>query len=103
MDARLNTALLFSFAIAAGSAEAATRCQVGNLSLPEETACAKAAQSTEALRHYVQRTRALHGLYFWDYVKREDTAEAPKSVVVRGEPDQRIAEASDAARAGSAD
>jgi hypothetical protein len=98
MDARLNTALLFTLAIAAGAADAATRCQAGNLSLPEEIACAKAAQSTEALRHYVQRTRAMHGLYFWDYVERDRASHAEGSGVLRaGQADQRLANASDAA------
>ena len=89
MDARLNTALLFSLVVAASSVQAATRCEVGNLSLPEEIACAKAAQSTEALRHYVQRTRALHGLYLWDYVKREESraAEAEQSMAPADEAD----------------
>ena len=89
MDARLNTALLFSLLVAASSVQAATRCEAGNLSLPEEIACAKAAQSTEALRHYVQRTRALHGLYLWDYVKRDAarTAAAEQSMAMTDAPE----------------
>ena len=73
MQARHATALALTLAaLAAGPADAGTRCEAGNLGLPEQIACAKAAESTTAVRQYVQRTRALHGLYVWDFVKRED-------------------------------
>ena len=30
-------------------------------------ACAKAKEGADVLRHYIERTRMIHGLYFWDY------------------------------------
>jgi hypothetical protein len=73
--ARLSV-LAVASSLFAPTTSAATRCESGNLSFAEERACAKAAESTEALRRYVQRTRALHNLYVWDFVRREDAATA---------------------------
>ena len=103
MNARLNTALLVTLAIAAGAANAATRCDAGNLSLPEEIACATAAQGTEALRHYVQRTRALHGLYVWDFVERDHAAQAQRVALQRSDRAEPRAEVFETVRAGSPD
>ena len=63
-------------------ARAEYKCDRTNLSMADATACAKAAESTTALRHYVQRTRSMHGLYVWDYVKRD---EAPAATTAKSE------------------
>ena len=34
---------------------------------PDAKACAAAAQSPIELRRYVERTRGVYGLYYWDY------------------------------------
>jgi hypothetical protein len=36
-------------------------------SFDETRGCAAAKQGAEALRRYVERTRMIHGLYYWDY------------------------------------
>ena len=90
MQARHATTFALTLAaLATGAAHAGSRCEAGNLGLPEQIACAKAAESTTALRQYVQRTRALHGLYVWDFVKREDTPAAQSATA-------RVADRSDA-------
>ena len=38
-------------------------------SVGERTACEKAQEGPKALRWYIERTRAIYGLYFWDYVR----------------------------------
>jgi hypothetical protein len=35
--------------------------------IDEVKGCAAAKQGPEALRHYVERTRMIHNLYYWDY------------------------------------
>jgi hypothetical protein len=35
----------------------------------ETQACVAAKQGPEALRHYVERTRMIHQLYYWDYAQ----------------------------------
>ena len=69
-------------------ARAEFKCDRTNLSMADATACAKAAESTTALRQYVQRTQSLHGLYVWDYVRRDETptAQVATRVADRGKP-----------------
>jgi hypothetical protein len=71
-------------AVASRPARAEFKCDRANLSLPDATACAKAAESLTALRHYVQRTRSMHGLYMWDYVRRDE----PVPTQVAGHEDE---------------
>jgi hypothetical protein len=35
--------------------------------IDQERGCAAAKQGAEALRHYTERTRMIHNLYFYDY------------------------------------
>ena len=55
------------------SAHAAYRCDVPRAG-PEARACAMAAQGPIELRRFIERTRAIYGLYYWDYVRRERDA-----------------------------
>ncbi len=53
------------------SAQAAYRCDVPRAG-PEARACAMAAQGPEALRWFIERTRSVYGLYYYDYAKPEN-------------------------------
>jgi hypothetical protein len=52
--------------------------------------CAAAKQGPEALRHYVERTRMIHNLYYWDYapyagganVSKEDSQAKPAALAL---------------------
>ena len=48
------------------SAHAGHRCDSDPVG-PDANACAAAAQSPTDLRRYVERTRGVYGLYYWDY------------------------------------
>lgn len=37
----------------------------------DKRACGQAAAGPDALRRFVERTRMIYGLYFWDYALRE--------------------------------
>src|SRR5262245_30748967 len=54
----------------ATSAFAASRCDAPTTYV-DRTACEKAKQSPESLRRYVERTRMLYELYYWDYITPE--------------------------------
>ena len=63
------------------SAHAENRCDTAQAG-PDVKACAAAAQSPTELRRYVERTRAVYGLYYWDYAhpnKAAMDASAPAS------------------------
>ena len=66
-----------SFAVAAFAATACMaahaeyRCN-GNALPEEQRACELAKQGPDALRMFVDRTRGIYGLYFYDYVTDED-------------------------------
>jgi hypothetical protein len=52
----------------------------------DRKACAKAQEGPDVLRQYIHRTRMIHGLYFWDYVRSPERARssaAPDSRPVR--------------------
>jgi hypothetical protein len=56
----------------AGLAElssAAVDCRAPGSSI-DRRACAKAAEGPEALRRFIERTRMIYGLYYWDYMVR---------------------------------
>jgi hypothetical protein len=54
-------------AFVAPQARAEFKCDAPQLRI-DRVACEHAAQSPEALRHYIQRMRAISSLYFFDYV-----------------------------------
>ena len=63
----VGAALALSFA---SSAFAAQRCDAPQIYV-DRAACDKAKQSPESLRRYIERTRALYHLYYWDYITPE--------------------------------
>lgn len=62
------TALLAAIAFTPGAAHADYKCARPNGSI-EQRACAMAAAGPDALRRFVERTRSIYGLYYWDYVR----------------------------------
>lgn len=52
------------------SAHAGNRCDAPQAG-PDARACAAAAQGPTELRRFVERTRAIYGLYYWDYARPE--------------------------------
>jgi hypothetical protein len=68
------------------SAFAALRCDAPQTYV-DRVACEKAGQSPESLRRYVERTRALYHLYYWDYITPEQvdrhraSAQAPATAL----------------------
>ena len=48
------------------SAHAENHCDTAPVG-PDVNACAAAAQGPTELRRYVERTRGVYGLYYWDY------------------------------------
>ena len=65
------------------SAHAENRCaseQVG----PDAKACAAAAQSPTELRRYVERTRGVYALYYWDYAHPSKAGMAAKAETTAG-------------------
>ena len=53
------------------TAQARTKCD-GPQSQVDKKACAAAAEGPDALRRFVDRTKAIYGLYFWDYLQEGD-------------------------------
>jgi len=63
----------------AGTAHAEYRCDAPSANL-DKRVCALAQQGPGELRHFIERTRMIYGLYFFDYVSgadRERSAAAP--------------------------
>lgn len=60
------------------SANAENRCDAEPVG-PDAKACAAAAQSPTELRRYVERTRGVYGLYYWDYAHPSTAAMTTKS------------------------
>ena len=56
------------------AANGPSRC-VSPQGIAEQQACAKAKEGPDALRSYVQRTRTLHGLYYWDFAPNAEAAQ----------------------------
>ena len=76
MNAKTNKPLSIAFAcvalgLATSGVAAAHRCDAPS-GLAEAEACAKAKEGADALRQYIQRTRALYGLYYWDFAPRSE-------------------------------
>jgi hypothetical protein len=62
------TALLAAIAFAPTAANADYKCARPNGSI-EQRACAMAAAGPDSLRRFVERTRGIYGLYYWDFVQ----------------------------------
>lgn len=54
---------------AVSAARAEFKCNQPKLTRVDATACAKAAESSTALRHYVGRTQQIYGLKMSDYAR----------------------------------
>jgi hypothetical protein len=81
-QARYISLSVAAFAASVGmSAHAEYRCD--GQPLPEEKrACELVKQGPDALRQFIDRTRGIYGLYFYDYVSEADTSRwhaAPQS------------------------
>ena len=64
-------ALLAAIAFAPSAAQADYKCAKPNGSI-EQRACAMAAAGPEVLRRFIDRTRGIYSLYYWDYVRTDD-------------------------------
>lgn len=62
---------LILLALTASAAQATARCETPTHPV-DRVACAKAKESPEALRRYIQRTQPIYMLYFWDYMSEAD-------------------------------
>jgi hypothetical protein len=60
-------ALLTAMAFAPSAARAEYKCARPSGSI-EQRACAMAAAGPEVLRRFIERTRGIYTLYYWDYV-----------------------------------
>jgi hypothetical protein len=63
-------ALVASIAFAPGVAHADYKCTSPNGSV-ERRACAMAAAGPDVLRRFVERTRGIYDLYYWDYMRTD--------------------------------
>ena len=63
--------LLTAIAFAPLSAQADYKCTKPNGSI-EQRACAVAAAGPEVLRRFIERTRSIYNLYYWDYVRTDE-------------------------------
>jgi len=63
--------LLMAIAFAPGTAQADYKCANPNGSI-EQRACAMAAAGPEVLRRFIERTRGMYNLYYWDYVRIDE-------------------------------
>ena len=64
-------ALLTAIAFAPGTAQANYKCAKPNGSI-EQRACAMAAAGPEVLRRFIERTRGIYNLYYWDYARTDE-------------------------------
>ncbi|HEY1436270.1 MAG TPA: hypothetical protein VGG82_02090 [Casimicrobiaceae bacterium] len=64
-------ALLTAIAFAPSTAQAGYKCAKPNGSI-EQRACAMAAAGPEVLRRFIERTRGIYNLYYWDYLRTDD-------------------------------
>ncbi|HTT12339.1 MAG TPA: hypothetical protein VMG60_15745 [Burkholderiaceae bacterium] len=67
---------------AAGPVRAEYRCDHPQGPV-DRRACDYAQQGQAALHHFIERTRAIYGLYFYDYVRPESTAGAQSDATDR--------------------
>lgn len=63
-------AMLATLAFAPMAAHADGKCANPNGSI-EQRACAMAAAGPDTLRRFVERTRGIYSLYYWDYARRD--------------------------------
>jgi hypothetical protein len=73
----LSTGIVFAVAPIASS-HAASRCDVPRAG-PEAYACAVAMQGSTELRRFIERTRGIYGLSYWDYARPEPDVAATKA------------------------
>ena len=64
------TVVIAGIACAPGAAHAEYKCARPNGSI-EQRACAMAAAGPDSLRRFVERTRGIYELYYWDYAPPE--------------------------------
>lgn len=94
---RFTLSLLAGLMVSAGIAFTATpglaasRCDHPS-GMIDQRACAKAAEGSEALRRFVERTRMIYSLYFYDYARDEVAAVADGTST----PPGRVADAAGA-------
>jgi hypothetical protein len=62
------TVLLAAIAFAPAAANADYKCANPSGSV-EQRACAMAAAGPDTLRRFVERTRGIYSLYYWDYAQ----------------------------------
>lgn len=70
-QALLGISVGISASLMAVTAEGRTKCDVPQ-SQVDRKACVAAAEGPDALRRFVDRTKAIYGLYFWDYLQEGD-------------------------------
>jgi hypothetical protein len=70
-----TTVVLGALALVPSTSFAANRCDHPR-GVAEERACAKAAESPEALRRFITRTRMIWGLSYADYARDEPAPRA---------------------------
>lgn len=63
-------ALVVAAAMVPAPALADHRCDAPRSTI-DQRACAKAAEGPEALRRFVERTRTIYALYYFDYARGE--------------------------------
>ena len=80
------TALVCALASAAVPAAAAGRCENPRTTI-DQRACHEAAQGPAALRRFVERTRAIYALSYYDFAPEE--ARAPTRVAQPRQPETR--------------
>ena len=66
----ITTALFAAMAFAPTAAQASYKCASPSGSI-DVRACAMAAAGPDTLRRFVERTRGIYSLYYWDYVRNE--------------------------------
>jgi hypothetical protein len=64
------TVLFAAIAFAPTGAQAAYKCANPNGSI-ERRACEMAAAGPDTLRRFVERTRGIYSLYYWDFVRSD--------------------------------
>ena len=77
-------ALLAGFAFSTTQALAASKCDSPQ-SMIDKRACEKAAAGAEDLRRFVERTRTIYGLYYYDFAKEDRVPAAPTQPTQVGE------------------
>jgi hypothetical protein len=71
VNATLSATLIAAAFAAPAIAATPYRCDAPQ-GIGERQACAKAAEGATELRRFVERTRMIYGLYFWDFVRPDE-------------------------------